>query len=96
MKSFKRIIRRPLVTEKSTVLKDKANQYVFEVEPNSGKIEIKKEVERTFGVKVKKVHTHFMHGKIKTYGRFKGKRPDRKRAIVTLVEGNTIDFFEGV
>ena len=96
MKSTRLIIRRPLVTEKSTVLKDRVNQYVFEVEPGSGKIEIKREVERTFGVRVKKVQTHFTHGKIKTQGRFKGKRPDRKRAIVTLVEGDTIDFFEGV
>ncbi len=96
MKSMKNIIRRPIITEKATWLKDNENKYVFEVEKNCNKIEIKKLVEELFKVTVTKVCTYTTHGKIRTRGRFKGKRPDWKRAVVQLKEGDTIEFFEGV
>jgi large subunit ribosomal protein L23 len=60
------------------------------------KIEIKKAVEELFGVTVESVKTYTTHGKIRSRGRFKGKRPDLKRAVVQLKEGDTIEFFEGV
>ncbi len=92
----KRVIHFPVITEKSNIQKEKSNQYVFQVAPDAGKIEIRKTVENNFGVTVTKVRTLSTHGKIKTYGRFKGRRPDCKRAIVTLKEGDSINFFESV
>jgi len=89
------IIRRPLVTEKITRMQETLNQYAFEVDPNSNKIEIRKAVEERFSVKVKKVRTINVHGKLKTLGRFSGRRPSWKKAIVTLAEGESIDLFEG-
>lgn len=96
MKSQKNIVRRPIITEKATWQKDNHNKYVFEVEKNSNKIEIKKAVEDYFKVTVTQVCTYTLHGKIRTRGRFRGKRPDRKRAVVQLKQGDTIEFFEGV
>jgi large subunit ribosomal protein L23 len=90
------IIRKPVITEKATHLKEKSNKYVFEVERNCNKIEIKKAIEEIFKVTVKDVHTYITHGKIRTRGRFKGRRPDWKRAVVLLKEGETIEFFEGI
>jgi large subunit ribosomal protein L23 len=90
------IIRKPVITEKATHLKEKQNKYVFEVERNSNKIEIKKAIEEIFKVTVKDVHTYITHGKIRTRGRFKGRRPDWKRAVVLLKEGESIEFFEGI
>ena len=90
------IIRKPIITEKATWLKDNKNKYVFEVEKHSNKIEIKKAVERLFKVTVMHVCTYTTHGKIRTRGRFKGRRPDWKRAVVQLKQGDTIEFFEGV
>jgi large subunit ribosomal protein L23 len=95
MKEAQEIIRRPLVTEKSGQQKDTSNQYVFEVRTDSNKIEIQKAVERLFKVKVIQVHTLNVLGKEKRVGRRYGKRPDWKKAIVTLKEGNRIEFFEG-
>lgn len=89
------IIRRPLITEKSTQQKEESRQYVFEVDPKANKIEIKEAVEQLFKVKVLKVRTLNVLGKIKRLGRRYGKRPDWKKAIVTLREGDRIDFFEG-
>lgn len=94
MKEPQRIIRRPLVTEKSTLQKE-GRQYVFEVDRNANKIEIRSAVERLFKVKVNDVRTINVLGKIKRLGRRYGKRPDWKKAIVTLREGDRIDFFEG-
>ncbi|MCD6307766.1 MAG: 50S ribosomal protein L23 [Candidatus Latescibacteria bacterium] len=96
MKSSKDIIRRPIITEKATWLKDNDNKYVFEVQKNCNKIEIKKAVEDLFKVSVTDVRTYSTHGKIRTRGRFKGRQPDWKRAIVTLGDGDSIEFFEGV
>jgi large subunit ribosomal protein L23 len=95
MKEAHQIIRRPLVTEKSTQQKEKNNQYAFEVDPKANKIEIQSAVERLFKVKVFQVHTCSVLGKVKRLGRKYGKRPDWKKAIVTLKEGDRIDFFEG-
>ena len=92
----KNIIRKPVITEKATHLKEKSNKYEFEVERNSNKIEIKKAIEEIFKVTVKDVHTYITHGKIRTRGRFKGRRPDCKRAVVLLKEGDSIEFFEGI
>ena len=95
MKSNKTILRRPIITEKATYLKEKSNKYVFEVEKKCNKIEIKNAVEEQFNVTVKDVHTYSTHGKIRTRGKYSGRRPDWKRAIVHLKEGDTIEFFEG-
>jgi len=96
MKSNKNIIRRPIITEKASWMKENNNKYVFEVEKNCNKIEIKKAVEDLFKVTVTGVRTYTTHGKVRTRGRFRGKRPDWKRAIVELKDGDTIEFFEGV
>jgi large subunit ribosomal protein L23 len=95
MKEVHQIIRRPLVTEKSTQQKETNNQYAFEVHPKANKIEVQSAVERLFKVKVTQVRTSTVIGKVKRLGRKYGKRPDWKKAIVTLKEGDRIDFFEG-
>jgi len=93
MKLAEQIIRRPLLTEKGTSMGESANKVLFEVEPRSNKIEIRKAVEKIYNVKVTSVHTQIVRGKIKRMGRNVGKRPNWKRAIVTLAEGSSIDFF---
>ncbi|OGP96133.1 MAG: 50S ribosomal protein L23 [Deltaproteobacteria bacterium RBG_16_47_11] len=95
MKEAQRIIRRPLVTEKSTRQKDTSNQYAFEVDRKANKIEIQSAIERLFKVNVVGIRTSNVLGKMKRLGRKYGKRPDWKKAIVTLKEGDRIDFFEG-
>jgi len=95
MKEAQKIIRRPLITEKSTQQKEENHQYVFEVHRNANKIEIQSAVEHLFKVKVLQVRTSNVMGKIKRLGRRYGKRPDWKKAIITLKEGDRIDFFEG-
>ena len=95
MRSNLDIIRRPLITEKATRLQEELNKYAFEVDRRSNKIEIKRAVEERFGVVVTKVHTINVPGKVKTLGRFSGRRPDWKKAIVTLAEGEKIELFEG-
>jgi len=95
MKEIQKIIRRPLITEKSTRQKEESRQYVFEVHRDANKIEIQSAVERLFKVKVLQVRTSNALGKVKRLGRRYGKRPDWKKAIITLREGDRIDFFEG-
>lgn len=95
MKEPQKIIRKPMITEKSTRQKDEARQYAFEVHREANKIEIQTAVERLFKVKVLQVRTANVLGKVKRLGRRQGKRPDWKKAIVTLREGDRIDFFEG-
>jgi len=90
------IIRRPIITEKGTLLKDQHNQLVFEVHPNSNKAEIKKAVEKLFKVTVLSVQTQNRSGKPKRVGRSVGRRKNWKKAVVTLKEGHRVDFFEGV
>jgi len=87
------IIKRPLLTEKGTLMGEDANKVLFEVKLQANKIEIRKAVEKIYGVKVTSVRTLKVRGKIKRVGRNVGKRPNWKKAIVTLAEGSTIDFF---
>ena len=96
MKDFYIVIKRPLITEKGTLLKEEKNQYAFEVHPKANKIEIKQAIEKIFQVNVLKVRTENMPGKLKRVGRSIGRRPQWKKAIVTLKEGDRIEFFEGV
>jgi len=91
VKDQHQIIRRALQTEKSSLMMAE-NKYVFEVERRAGKPEIKKAVEALFKVEVAEVRTMTVRGKVKRMGRFSGKRPDWKKAVVTLVEGNSIDL----
>jgi large subunit ribosomal protein L23 len=95
VKANREIIVRPIVTEKISVLQESENKVAFVVDRNANKIEIRKAVEDKFNVKVKKVATVNMNGKLKRMGRFVGKRSNWKKAIVTLQEGFQIDFFEG-
>ncbi len=90
------IIRRPLVTEKTNIQKEAANQVTFEVDRKANRIEIRRAIERIFSVKVENVRTMQVKGKIKRRGRSLGKRRDWKKAIVTLKPGERIEFFEGV
>ncbi len=89
------IIRRPLNTEKTNIQKEVANQVTFEVDRRANRIEIKRAIETAFKVKVAGVQTMQIKGKTKRRGRFVGKRRNWKKAIVTLVPGERIDFFEG-
>jgi large subunit ribosomal protein L23 len=91
-----KVIRRPLITEKSTIQKELNNQLAFEVDRRANKIEIKKAVERIFKVQVEEVRTMNYQGKRKRLGRTMGRRRHWKKAIVTLKPGQKIDFFEGV
>jgi large subunit ribosomal protein L23 len=95
MKDAQRVIRKPLVTEKSTQQKETTNQYAFEVDRKANKVEIESAIERLFKVKVVGIRTSNVLGKMKRMGRKYGKRPDWKKAIITLKEGDRIDFFEG-
>ncbi len=96
MREAYQIIRRPLITEKGTDLRDQTNQYLFEVAGDANKIEIKRAVETLFRVKVRQVRTLSVKGKTKRLGRFVGRTSGWKKAIATLKEGETIEFFEGV
>ncbi len=96
MRNSHDIIRRPIVTERSTA--DIAERkYTFEVARDVNKIEIRKAVEEVFGVKVERVNTMNMLGKMKRQGAHEGRRPSWKKAIVTLTEDSkAIEFFEGL
>ena len=96
MKDPYSVLKRPLITEKSNLMKDELNQIAFEVDRRANKIEIKEAVKKLFNVHVIKVRTFTMLGKRKRMGRSEGKKSDWKKAIVTLKEGERIDFFEGV
>ena len=94
MKNPRDIIRRPVITEESTDLMEE-KKYVFEVDPRANKVEVKKAIEEIFGVKVDKVNTMRVKGKVKRYGRYSGRRPERKKAVVTLTEDSkAIEVFE--
>lgn len=90
---YYRIVRRPRVTEKGLRMVERARSYPFEVHPTANKVEIRHAVEALFDVRVKSVRTMNMIGKYKRMGRFFGKRPDWKKAIVTLREGHAIEDF---
>jgi large subunit ribosomal protein L23 len=96
MKPARQVIKMALTTEKGTKLKDEQNKYLFVVDKDSNKLEIKKAVEEIFKVKVRKITTMNIHGKVKRMGRFEGKRPNWKKAVVQLVPGQTIELFETV
>jgi large subunit ribosomal protein L23 len=90
------VIRRPLVTEKTTIARDIGPTVVFEVAREATKIDIKRAVEKLLGSKVANVRTEIMHGKFKRQGRFAGQRPDWKKAWVRLKPGEkTPEILEG-
>lgn len=97
MQAIQDVIKRPLVTEKSTVRREEANQICFEVDPQANKAEIKEAVERIFKVKVLAVNTARLPGETRRVGKkgLKTVRPGWKKAFVTLREGDKIEFFEG-
>ena len=90
------IIRRPLVTKKTSIQKEQSNQITFEVDRSANRIEIKRAIEKIFKVNVAHVRTMQVKGKTKQRGRIIGKRRDWKKAIITLLPGERIEFFEGV
>ena len=90
------IIHGPVVTEKTTLQKEIDNQVTFKVDKKANRVEIKDAVERNFNTKVKQVRTVQVKGKVKQRGRIIGKKEDWKKAIVTLMPGQKIEFFEGV
>ena len=90
------VIRRPLITEKTTVLREDGRTLVFEVSRDANKIDIKRAVEQLLGSKVADVRTSLTHGKFKRQGKFVGRRSDSKKAYVTLREGEKLpDFLQG-
>jgi len=90
------IIKRPLITEKTSIQKEISNQLSFEVDRRANRIEIKKAIEGIFNVNVASVRTMQVKGKKKQRGRIIGRRKNWKKAIVKLMPGERIDFFEGV
>ena len=95
MKNVYEVIRRPLITEKTTALKETQRSLCFEVHRDASKPEIKKAVESLFGVKVQDVRVANVHGKVKRQGRYMGRRPDWKKAYVVLKQGEKmIEFFD--
>jgi large subunit ribosomal protein L23 len=89
------IIIRPLITEKTNIQKELSNQVSFEVDRRANRIEIRRAVEQAFKVRVTSVRTMQMLGKATQRGRIAGKRRDWKKAIVRLMPGERIEFFEG-
>ncbi len=93
---LEQVIKRPLIlTEKASILREDQNKYLFEVDPRANKVEIKNAVETLFDVSVVDVNTLVMRGKMKRMGRTRAKTRNWKKAIVTLKEDDSIDFFEG-
>lgn len=90
------IIKKPLITEKSTLQKETSNQVCFEVDRRANRVEIRHAVEKLFNVRVADVRTLQIKGKVKQRGRIVGKRRDWKKANVKLMPGEKIEFFEGV
>ena len=90
------VIRRPLITEKSTQLRDEKNVIAFEVDRRANKIDVKRAVEAQFKVKVAEVRMALVHGKTRRQGRFVGQRPDWKKAYVRLRDGEKLpEFLQG-
>jgi large subunit ribosomal protein L23 len=88
------VIKRPLISEKSTALAEVGAQYAFEVSKDANKFQIRDAVQNLFNVKVLKVRTMVMHGKVKRTAKALVQRPGWKKAVVTLAEGQKIDFFK--
>jgi len=95
MKNIYTILKKPLFTEKGSNLKEVHNKILVEVSRDANKLDIKKAVENIFKVKVEKIATINTEGKWKRYGKFTGKRPNRKKAIITLKTGEKLEFIEG-
>jgi large subunit ribosomal protein L23 len=93
MRPLHQIIKKPLITEKTSQLKEAGQVVAFEVAMNANKVEIKQAIEKAFDVKVENVKTLVAIGKVKRVGKTFGKRSNRKKAYVTLAAGNDIDFF---
>ncbi len=92
MKPIHAIIKRPILTEKSTALQEEQNTYCFEVDMNANKIEIRSAIEELFEVRVVDVHTCIVRGKVKRFGRRLGRRSNWKKAFVTLHESDTLNL----
>jgi large subunit ribosomal protein L23 len=90
------VIRRPLITEKTSILREDGRTIVFQVAPDANKTEIKRAIEKLLGAKVSSIRTSIAHGKVKRQGRFAGRRSDWKKAYVVLREGEKMpEFLEG-
>ena len=90
------VIRRPIITEKSTVIREDGRTLVFEVLRDANKIDIKRAVETLLGSKVESVRTSIFHGKVKRQGRYAGRRSDWKKAYVKLRDGQKLpEFLQG-
>jgi large subunit ribosomal protein L23 len=96
MKIIYDVIKKPLFTEKGMDLKERENKVLIEVNPDSNKHDIKNAIEGIFKVKVEKIATINERGKMKRFGKSAGRTPDRKKAIITLKQGEKLDFIEGV
>jgi len=90
------VLKRPVVTERTTGLREENNQYAFEVARDANKVQIRQAVESIFGVRVTDVRTQIVRGKIKRVKRSFGKQPNWKKAFVTLHPEDQIELFEGV
>ena len=95
MRDPRQILLRPLMTEKSMLLKESQNVVTFRVVPDANKVEIRQAVEAVFNVKVRVVRAANVEGKLKRMGRHEGRRPSWKKAFVTLAPGYKIDLVEG-
>jgi large subunit ribosomal protein L23 len=90
------VIRRPLITEKTTVIRDDGRTLVFQVANDANKIDIRRAVEKLLGARVQEVRTSVTHGKMKRQGKYVGRRSDWKKAYVKLREGEALpDFLQG-
>jgi len=90
------VIRRPLITEKTSILREDGRTIVFHVAADANKVEIRQAIEHLLGAKVASVRTALAHGKVKRQGRFSGRRPDWKKAYVRLRDGEKMpEFLEG-
>ncbi len=90
------VIRRPLITEKTSTLREDGRTIVFEVAVDANKVEVRRAIEQLLGSKVASIRTALAHGKVKRQGRFAGRRPDWKKAYVRLRDGEKLpDFLEG-
>ncbi len=96
MKRIDHIIIRPLMTEKATQASEDSNTFAFEVAGDCTKLEIKEAVQALFGVRVMKVRTMVVRGKMKRFGRYYGKRSNWKKALVTVGEGDDLNFYSGL
>jgi large subunit ribosomal protein L23 len=90
------VIKRPLITEKTSILREDGRTIVFEVAAAANKLQIRRAIEQLLGTKVDTIRTSIAHGKVKRQGRYAGRRPDWKKAYVRLREGAKMpEFLEG-